>query len=173
MCGQRWDSVSAGVFAKVFGALLLSGLSTRPGTEYQLDLALCLPHGSLELGWSRESKGEKHPSSCFCKQLLTRICTSSSPSASPNSREADFYWIRLATGDNHNQKPLTSPGHTEVLICALLLTTSMGLCSLSMTMPQFPHLTNNIDTTPMMVVFLGSSCKKKERLHQGPILQQP
>lgn len=80
----------------------------------------------------------------------------------------------ISNRDDHNQKPLTSPGCTEILMRALHLTPFATLGSLSITVPQFPHLINSTDTTPMMEIdFLGSSWEKKERLHQGPILQQP
>lgn len=43
----------AGALAKASGILLLP---SPPGTEYQLDSALCLPLSSLELGWPKERR---------------------------------------------------------------------------------------------------------------------
>lgn len=99
------DKGKAGALAKAPGALLLPGLSRPPGTEYQLDSALCLPHGNLELGWPKERRQRgcrEGKSSWFCNQLQTKTYTSSSPSASAKesrflscTRKVDFYFAVL------------------------------------------------------------------------------
>lgn len=50
------DKGKAGALAKASGVLLLPSLSRPPGTEYEPDSALCLPRGSLELGWPKERR---------------------------------------------------------------------------------------------------------------------
>ena len=47
------DKGKASVLTKAPGVLLLPGPSILPGTEYLLDSALWLPHGTLEVSWPK------------------------------------------------------------------------------------------------------------------------
>lgn len=107
MYGQRWDSVSAGVLAKVFGALLLSGLSTAPGTEYQLDLALCCPMAAWSWADQEKAKGKNTQVAVFATsswlgsalaQVLVLLPAAGKQTSTLLPPSSLHGWIRSTTG---------------------------------------------------------------------------